>query len=287
MTIHIAILLAVVAAVGYNVAIVLQKTAAGGLPRLTFPPRPRQVLAFFTSGLWLLAFLVMVSSWGCYLVAVAYAPITIVQPLIGLGLVVLALFSVFHLKERLGTGEWIGVAVLVAGLAMLGASAEAHEAGSLADLSYFRLLTFCGVLIGLVLAAWLLERARPGTFNQELMIGTAAGLVLGIAALLTRAMLLELRAGNRGTFRILLPIVIVVNLFGVFTQQGGFQRGRAMTVTAVLAVLNKAVAIAGGFLALGEGLPQAELNRGLRIAALAALLVGTVLLARFAEKKET
>ena len=68
---------------------------------------------------------------------------------------------------------------------------------------------------------------------------------------------------------------------GIITQQGGFQRGRAITVTAILAVLNKLIAIFGGMFALGEVLPEDPVKQVLRVIALAALLVGTVLLARF------
>jgi hypothetical protein len=67
----------------------------------------------------------------------------------------------------------------------------------------------------------------------------------------------------------------------MITQQGGFQRGRAITVTAILAVSNKVIAIFGGMFALGEVLPENAFKQGLRVTALAALLAGTVLLARF------
>ena len=81
---------------------------------------------------------------------------------------------------------------------------------------------------------------------------------------------------------ILLAVVVMGSgLSGVITQQGGFQRGRAMTVTAILAVLNKVIAIFGGMFALGEVLPESTVKQVLRVIGLAALLAGTILLARF------
>ena len=85
---------------------------------------------------------------------------------------------------------------------------------------------------------------------------------------------------------VLITITMGVMLSGVFTQQGGFQRGRAMTVTAVLAVLNKVIAIFGGMFALGEVLPENSTKQRLRLTALAALLLGTVLLARFSKPED-
>jgi len=41
------------------------------------------------------------------------APVSIVQPVLGVGLVLLALSSVFSLKEEVRRPEWIGIAFMV------------------------------------------------------------------------------------------------------------------------------------------------------------------------------
>ena len=104
---------------------------------------------------------------------------------------------------------------------------------------------------------------------------------MGIGALFTRVMMLEFKSGNVVFGMLLISVAMGSMLIGLITQQGGFQRGRAMTVTSILAVLNKVIAIFGGMFALGEVLPEDAFKQGLRVTGLAALLVGTVLLARF------
>jgi drug/metabolite transporter (DMT)-like permease len=282
MSIHVAIALAVVASIGFNVAAALQKSAAVRLPKLSFPPERRALRAFLTNRRWMTAFTISGVSQGIFLVAVANAPISLVQPLLGTGLVVLAGLSVFYLKERLGAGEWIGIFTLITGLALLGASAEAGEVRGLESISWPRLVGLTAVLLAFVFTARAVERRRPGTFSIELVLGAAGGIMIGIGALFTRVTLLEFQAGHVLFSVVLFFITMGVMLGGVFTQQGGFQRGRAMTVTAVLAVLNKVIAIFGGMFALGEVLPEDTTKQGLRLVALAALLLGTVLLARFA-----
>jgi drug/metabolite transporter (DMT)-like permease len=223
----------------------------------------------------------MMISEGCFLVAAANAPISLVQPLLGTGLIVLAGFSVFYLNEKLSTGEWIGVITLIIGLTLLGGSAEREEIRGLEAISWGRLVGLTVVLLGFVLAARVVELRRPGRFSIELVLGAAGGVMIGIGALFTRVTMLEFKAGN-AAFGILLASVTMGSLLiGMITQQGGFQRGRAMTVSAILAVLNKLIAIFGGMFALGEVLPENAVKQSLRVAALAALLAGTLLLARF------
>jgi len=233
------------------------------------------------------AFLLAVVSEGCFLVAAANAPISLLQPILGTGLVVLAGFSVFYLEEKLSTGEWIGIFTLIVGLAMLGASAESGEVRELEAVSWDRLVGLTLALSALVFAAKKIRDRRPGRFGIELVVGAASGVMIGIGALFTRVTLLELKAGNLLLGIPLLFFTLTWMLSGVFTQQGGFQRGRAMTVTALLAVLNKVIAIFGGMFALGEVLPEDEVKQGLRVTALAALLAGTVLLARFGKSEDT
>jgi drug/metabolite transporter (DMT)-like permease len=286
MSTHVAILLALIASVGFAVSVVFQKKTAIKLPKLTFPPRGRDILAFLKNWGWMAAFGLSVISWLCYMVAMAFAPVSIIQPLIGFSLCILALFAVVYLKERLTGGEWIGIAVTVGGIVLLGASAETKEAGDFQTLSAIRLILFNGLLLALPVVAWLVEKARPGTFNIELILGTISGLLLGVAAILSRVMGLAFRAEAFILFGLLTGLVVALNLISVGLQQGGFQRGRAMTINAILTVLNKVVAVIGGLFAMGEALPADPLMKGLRLAGLAGLLVGSALLSAFNEGKQ-
>jgi hypothetical protein len=89
-----------------------------------------------------------------------------------------------------------------------------------------------------------------------LILGAAGGVLIGVGALLTRVMLLELKVDHYVIFGILMAIVVFTNIAGIFACQAGFQRGRAMTVTALQVVINKFIAVLGGFFALGESLPE-------------------------------
>jgi hypothetical protein len=71
------------------------------------------------------------------------------------------------------------------------------------------------------------------------------------------------------------------NIGGVWVQQAGFQRGRALIVVAMNAVTNKVVTILGGMAVLGEILPAEPSLAAARVGGFVTILVGTVVLARF------
>ncbi|MCP4602748.1 MAG: EamA family transporter [Proteobacteria bacterium] len=285
MSIYFAILMAAISSITVSVGTALQKSAADRLAKLTFPPKLETIKAFLTSWRWMVAFGISFASWVFYLAAVRYAPISIVQPIMGLGLCVMALFSVFYLKEKLSTGEWTGVAAMIVGIIILGISSDVSEIRGLEHVSYTGVILFCLGCIAAIIVGGLIERKRPDSINVELALGAAGGIMFGLGAVLTRTMMLEFGAGNLPLVSLLFGCSCLANMIGVFLMQSGFQRGRGMTVVAVLAVVNKVVAVAGGFITLGEGLPDNTVKVFLRITAFAALLGSTVLLSRFGASK--
>jgi hypothetical protein len=78
-----------------------------------------------------------------------------------------------------------------------------------------------------------------------------------------------------------LTVVFAANIVGLAVIQSGFQRGKALVVVSLEAVINKVVAIIGGMIALAEFLPEDPARSKMRIAAFLLILFGTASLARF------
>ncbi|GIM06227.1 hypothetical protein Vretimale_10592 [Volvox reticuliferus] len=117
-----AILITVLAAAGNNIGKVLQKQATRTLPRLVL--NRTTLLLYFRSGLWVTGMLTDLGGALLMIVAFANAPVSVVQPVSGVGLVILLIFSHFYLKERLHWHEWVAAAVAFVGVLGLGVSAE-------------------------------------------------------------------------------------------------------------------------------------------------------------------
>jgi len=276
-----AIALSLVATSCYQLGAVMQKLGADRMPRIEFQLRQRDVVrAFLRSPVWLGGIAITTAGWTLFLKAIANAPVSIVQPVLGFGLCLLAVFSVVILKERLRPLEWFGVALVTGGIVLLGISG-AHEGTRATSVSTGALLAISLAMVALLAGAVRLAQAGLG-IPLPVVIGCAAGVLIGLGALYAKGFFLSLEVGSaRLAWLVFLPLTLVVNLGGLWVQQAGFQHGRALIVVAMNAVTNKIVTIAGGMATLGEILPADASLAAARVAGFTFVLVGTAVLARF------
>jgi drug/metabolite transporter (DMT)-like permease len=279
MTIRAAIVLAIIATTCFQGGLVLQKVSADRLPRLGLSVRQGSVYrAFLRSPIWLTGIAINTVGWVLLLKAIANAPVSIIQPVLGFGLALLALFSAVFLKERLSRLESGGLVMMIAGLVLLGVSAARQEGGGAVSLA--PLLAVSVVFAGGLGAAFPL--ARSGHVPIPVVLGFGAGILIGLAALYTKGLFLTLDAGlPLVAWLVFLPLMMAANVCGLWVMQAGFQQGRALVVAAVSAVTTKVVAIIGGMATLGELLPPDRVFAGARVAGLVLILLGTAVLSRF------
>jgi len=281
MPVWVAILIAVAATSLMNFGLALQKKGAVSLPKIGEEKGGRVFKAFLSCRVWVYGTLLMLSGWILYLVAAKFAPISIIQPTLGVGLAVLAVFSVFYLRERIRAVEWIAFGAMLSGMILLGVSAVEEAAPPPPQWSQLFLVT--GII--LVLGAGAYKLGRRGVLagiQTVFLLGMFSGLFIGLAALYTKAMFTFLDNGQAlYGYAVCLPAMIAANIVGVAVMQSGFQHGKALVVVSIEAVLNKIVAIIGGMVALAETLPEDPSMAGMRIAAFVLILFGTAALSRF------
>ncbi len=286
-----AILIAVAATSLMNLGLALQKKGAASLPTIGVEKGGRVFKAFMSSRIWVAGTALMTGGWGLYLVSTAFAPISIIQPTLGVGLAVLALFSVFYLHEKIGALEWIAFAAMLSGMILLGLSAVDEGKPPLPE--WPPLLGVTAAVLGLSLIAHALgKRGVLAGIRTDSLLGMVSGLFIGLAALYTKAMFTFLDDGHMLIgYGVCLTVVIAANVIGLGVMQSGFQRGKALVVVSLEAVVNKVVAILGGMIALAEFLPEDPMKSKMRLFAFVLILFGTAALARFggaelAEKME-
>ncbi len=291
MPVWVAILIAVVATSLMNFGLALQKKGAAALPKIGKEKGGKVFMAFMRSRIWVYGIFLLIAGWALYLVSTKFAPISIIQPTLGVGLAVLAGFSIFYLREKIGALEWAAFASMLTGMILLGVSAADEGAPPMPE---------WGPLLGITAAALLLsgvayvlgKRGALAGMRTDFLLGIFSGLFIGIAALYTKAMFTFLDNEQKLMgFGICLPVMIAANVVGMAVMQSGFQHGKALVVVSLEAVLNKVVAIVGGMIALSEFLPEDPSKSFMRIAAFVLILFGTAALARFggaevAEKME-
>lgn len=213
------------------------------------------------------------------IVALALAPVSIVQPLLAGGLVVaLGLRSVRDRRWPVGR-DLLGAALAAGGLAVF--LAAAHPADEAQDRVPGKLAVLAAALVALVLVA-LTRLAREGR-RGALGSGLVAGIAMGIAAVLISAALKTL--SRDGLLDALtgpaLWGAVVVAIGAQIACQQAFSRGSLAWSLPVLTVADPLAAVPAARWLLAERLAPGHVWVWGTAAAVAAL--GVVLLARAVE----
>src|ERR1044071_3767744 len=124
MTVQIGLLLALVCAFATNLAFLWKHRGAVAAPDIDMRHPLQSGAGLFRSKWWGIGFSVALVAWVLHVVALALAPISLVQAVISGGLVFLAVLADRWFGFNLGRREWLGVALTALGLAFLGLTVQ-------------------------------------------------------------------------------------------------------------------------------------------------------------------
>jgi hypothetical protein len=203
--------------------------------------------------------------------ALAVAPLSLVETTISGGLVLLAWLAERWFGVRVGTREWIGLGLCAVGLALL-AVTSASAAGSSDRYSTEALIAFEAGAVGV--GALLLVSGHTNSFSRTSgpILGAAAGLLLGVANVSIKA-LTGTVPGD--VLSIVSPWTLLALLAGAgafFALARGLQTGGAIPVITLTAVSANLISIGGGILVFGDSVGDGALAISARCIAFAAVL---------------
>jgi hypothetical protein len=217
---------------------------------------------------WLLGFLSESAGFGLYVVAVALAPLALVQAVAAGGIGVLALLVARTRRTPLQTRERVGVGVAVGGLVLLALSlAGGSEQGDVGAWHTIALWLGASVAAATLTIGWGITRPESGA-----VLGAAAGILFAAGDVATKVLV----AG--GDHLAIAPAMIAFYAAGTVVLQMGFQRGRALTTAGIATLGTNAIPIGAAMTLFAEPLPGGLLGL-LRIASFAAVVAGAVALA--------
>lgn len=251
-----------------NLGYLIEHSVAAQLPPLSIRHALRSARMLVTNRRWLAGFLTEAGGWLLYVVALALAPLSLVQAVSAGGIGILALLVSRLTGVKLSTRERLGVLTAIAGLALLGVSiAGGHGEGTGA--SWHDLVLWLGGSAGAVLVAL-------GPLVRLLGGGAAFGLGTGI---LFAAGDVATKAAVEGGARLdLVPVVIVSYGLGTAVLQRGFQHGGALVTAGIATLFTNALPIAAGMSIFDEPLPDGWFG-AVRILSFAGVVLGAVALA--------
>jgi drug/metabolite transporter (DMT)-like permease len=260
------LLLALAAAVCFECSYVLQALEVRTQPTMDRPGLGalRRLVA---RPLWMLGIALGLAGFGLQILALRHAPVTLVQPVIAAGLVGLLAFSAFVLHEPVGARELAAVAAIIAGVAAiaLAGPAQGHSTNTVA------FVIAAAVLVAATLSAFV--RPRPGIGSLLVSAIAADTLTVLAAAEAARALPSAVLAG---------AWCVAAGAAGLATlaaESAALQRRGAARVAPVVLGGQVAVPVILAPLVLGERWSATAGGAGLIAAGLAAVVVGSALLA--------
>jgi hypothetical protein len=253
---------ALASAAALNWGFYAQHGAASTMPSLAIRRPLRSLRLLFTSPRWVLGFVTGLGGWALYVLALALAPLSLVQAVSAGGVGALALFV--GSSQGLSRREWLGVGCAVAGLVLLGASLSGHVASG------------TGAAWPAV-ALWVGASACAALLAPALVAGAAG---FGLAAgTLYAAGDVATKAATSGSARLaFVPVVLACHGLAFVCLQLGFQRGGALASAGLATLLTNALPILAGMTLFDEGLPGGA-RGAVRVLAFVAVVAGAAVLA--------
>jgi multidrug transporter EmrE-like cation transporter len=275
-TVQIGLALALATAFTSILGFLLKHRGAGQAPLIEARRPVRTSLALFRARDYTVGILVATASWGLHVAALSLAPISLVQSAIAGGLVLLTVLADRLFAHRVTRREWVGVALIAAGLAFLAATMSGTGEGAHSDYGAGTLALYAGLLAAAGLAAaalgWGDRRARAP------VVGVGAGLLWGASDVSIKALSDSL--GSDGVLVLVHPLALAIatlSLIGLTVSARSLQQGAAVPVIAATSAAANLVTIAAGPIVFGEPMPDDAFGFGLRILAFALVIAAASL----------
>ena len=264
-----ALIVTVISACALNVGYLVEHSVASKLPPLPVRHPLETVRRLLAQRRWLVGFATEVSGWLLFVLALALAPLSLVQATAAGGIGILAVMVSQYTGVPLTRVEQVGVLVSTVGLCMLGISlAGAHGQGGRG--SFVAVGAWLGGSLAVALAAL---RVAPRLIGGGPAFGLATGILFAAGDVATKT---TVTGGQHVYF---IPALVGCYGLGTVVLQAGFQRGNALVTAGIATLFTNALPIVAGMTIFHEPLPSGELG-AVRICAFTLVILGAALLAR-------
>jgi drug/metabolite transporter (DMT)-like permease len=269
----IGIACALAAALGINISMLCKHRGAVAAPDVQITRPLRSAVSLFRSRWWAIGFAVAAAAWALHVLALAFAPLSLVETVISGSIVLLAYLAQRWFGLRVSRREWLGLALIAAGLAFLGATVPETAHGSQYSLAAMIAFESGAVAAGALLI--LSGHTGPLGVARGPLLGLAAGLLLGMANVSLKALTGTVPGDLLSIVSPWTGALVVAGVGAFFALARGLQIGGAISVIALSSVAANCASIAGGVLVFGDPIGGDALGIVLRSAAFGVVIVAT------------
>ncbi|MFF4056018.1 DMT family transporter [Streptomyces sp. NPDC001668] len=238
----LSVLLSLVSAVAYAGGAIVQEQVAVSHPDEQYAPlrRPSWWAAVALNGLGGLL----------HVVALAYGPLSLVQPLGALTIVFALPMAALFVGRKAGATAWRGAIMATVGLAGLLSLVGASDAQSLSTAQrLFAGLVTAAAVVALMIAGRAAHR-HPAV--RSVLLATASGIAFGMSSVFTKTVAVDWSGGVTASDLPSLAAIGVLATAGLMLSQASYRGAGLAAPLATLTVVNPVVAAAVGITMFGE-----------------------------------
>ncbi len=237
--------------------------------------RPSLMTHLLTRPVWVGATALSLVGWPLQILALEHAPLTLVQPTLALGLLLLLALGVRVLGEPVGRREIAAVVLIIASVGVF-AWAAPREPG---EVERGAGLAVCLSILILVAAAPYVARLVRRADNPMLVLVASAGAADGMAAFVAKIVAEDLNTGALLAALAWAALVGAVVLVGLVSESSALQRFAATRVAPTVLVMQIVIPVVLAPIVGGEKWSGTPLGGGVLVVALLAVALGAGLLA--------
>ncbi|WP_406723942.1 DMT family transporter [Streptomyces sp. GD-15H] len=238
----LSVLLSFVSAVAYAGGAIVQERVAVSSPGEQYAPlsRPGWWAAVALNGLGGLL----------HVVALAYGPLSLVQPLGALTIVCALPMAALFVGRRAGATAWRGALMATVGLAGLLSLVAASDAQSLDSTQRVATASATAVAVVALMAAARTVRRHPAV--RGILLAVASGVAFGMSSVFTKTVAVDWTDGASVADVPSLAVIGVFATVGLLLSQASYRGAGLAAPLATLTVVNPVVAAAVGITMFGE-----------------------------------
>jgi hypothetical protein len=273
MTPLLGIFFALVCALTTNVGFLFKHRGACQAPAVDMRRPWFTAKALFSTRLFAVGMLIATGAWVFHVLAMAFAPLSMVQAVLAGGVVLLAIMAERAFGLAISRRQWAGIVLTAGGLLLLGLSLPAVH-GAHSRFSVPGMIGFEGGL--LVVGSLLIVGPRIGApaRHHGFMLGAASGILFGVSDIAIKA--ISGMLGSHGPLGLLTPwtlVTVVASVAAFYSSAKGLQDGDAVPVIAVTGTAANVSGIVGGILVFGDPLSAHPVTLVMELLAFALVLV--------------
>ncbi|MER7486800.1 DMT family transporter [Streptomyces sp. NPDC126497] len=211
-----------------------------------------------------------------HVVALAYGPLSLVQPLGALTIVFALPMAALFVGRRAGATAWRGAVMATVGLAGLLSLVGASDARSLDTAQRVAAaLGTAGAVVALMIAARAAHR-HPAV--RSILLATASGVAFGMSSVFTKTVAVDWTGGVSAADLPSLAVIGVLATAGMLLSQASYRGAGLAAPLATLTVVNPMVAAAVGITMFGESFRHGTTGTALALGCAVVAAGGLILL---------